>query len=186
MTFQQHNYAKEWIILLVDDEEDNLQMAKLTLEYWGAKVHEAKNGIQGLQVLDQLENPTVILLDLSMPEMDGWTMFKKVREQSRFYTVPIIALTAHAMTNDKAKVMAAGFDGYITKPFMIDSFMERIKNSIEQRSKKLAADIQETVEIGLAVPFEGTTQEPPVKSLQETTPGDADVAQRETEKEEKS
>jgi two-component system cell cycle response regulator DivK len=135
MTFPQHDYAKEWVVLLVDDEEDNLHMAQLTLEYWGAQVHVGKNGIQGLKLLEELD-PTVILLDLSMPEMNGWVMHEKVRAQEKYNTVPVIALTAHAMSTDKTKVIEAGFDGYITKPFMIDSFMERIKECIVRREQR--------------------------------------------------
>lgn len=134
MTLPQHEYAKDWGVLIVDDEEDNLYMAQLTLEFWGADVRVGKNGIEGLKLLETFD-PTVILLDLSMPEMDGWTMHKKVREQPKFDNVPIIALTAHAMSYDKSKVMDAGFDGYITKPFMIDSFMEYIRECVERRQK---------------------------------------------------
>lgn len=138
MTFPQHFYAKDWVVLLIDDEEDNLHMAQLTLEYWGAQVHVGKNGVDGMKLLENLD-PTVILLDLSMPEMDGWAMYKKLREQEDYNSVPIIALTAHAMPTDKAKVQEAGFDGYITKPFMIDSFMERIQECIDQRQAKFRA-----------------------------------------------
>lgn len=119
----------EWTVLIVDDEPDNLGVAQKVLSYGGAEVHIARNGIEGLAVLAKLK-PTFILLDLSMPEMDGWEMFQRTRANDDFADVPIIALTAHAMAGDKERIEEAGFDGYIAKPFRINSFMEDIQNAI--------------------------------------------------------
>ncbi len=115
----------EWEVLIVDDEPDNLGVAQKVLSYGGADVHIARNGLEGLSVLEHVK-PTFILLDLSMPEMDGWEMFERVRSFEGLANVPIIALTAHAMTGDKERVMNAGFDGYIAKPFRINSFLDEI------------------------------------------------------------
>lgn len=119
----------QWTVLIVDDEPDNLGVAQKVLSFNGADVHIARNGLEGLAVLERLK-PTFILLDLSMPEMDGWEMFTKARSIETMDDVPIIALTAHAMAGDRERVVEAGFDGYIPKPFRIDSFLEEIHNCL--------------------------------------------------------
>lgn len=121
--------TNDWTVLIVDDEPDNLGVAQKVLSYGGADVHIARNGIEGLRVLQSLK-PTFILLDLSMPEMDGWEMFERTRSNEKFSDVPIIALTAHAMAGDKERIAEAGFDGYIPKPFRINSLMEDIRSAI--------------------------------------------------------
>jgi DNA-binding response OmpR family regulator len=178
MTFPQHKYAKDWVVLLIDDEEDNLHMAQLTLEYWGTQVHIGKNGIEGMKLLENV-NPTVILLDLSMPEMDGWAMYRKVREQEKYNAVPIIALTAHAMSTDKAKVREAGFDGYITKPFMIDSFMERIQECIDQRQAQYGSAHSSSPQEAVIVP--ATSPEFKHKDSEATNEVEQDASLSETE-----
>ncbi len=120
---------KDWIVLIVDDEPDNLGVAQKVLLYNGADVHIARNGLEGLTILNEI-TPTFILLDLSMPEMDGWEMFEKVRSIPHLLTVPVIALTAHAMAGDKERVMEAGFDGYIPKPFRINTLLEDIQSCL--------------------------------------------------------
>jgi two-component system cell cycle response regulator DivK len=121
----------QWVVLIVDDEPDNLGVAQKVLSYGGADVHIARNGLEGLAVLDRIK-PTFILLDLSMPEMDGWEMFRKARSLDALSDVPIIALTAHAMTGDKERVIDAGFDGYIAKPFRINSFLDEIHRCLDE------------------------------------------------------
>lgn len=120
---------KEWTVLIVDDEPDNLGVAQKVLKFNGADVHIARNGIEGLSVLEKLK-PTFVLLDLSMPQMDGWEMFRRARAKPELADTPIIALTAHAMSGDKEKVMDAGFNGYIAKPFRINSFLEDIQQAL--------------------------------------------------------
>jgi len=121
--------TNDWTVLSVDDEPDNLGVAQEVLSYGEADVYIARNGIEGLSVLQSLK-PTFILLDLSMPEMDGWEMFERTRSDDKFSDVPIIALTAHAMAGDKERIEEAGFDGYIPKPFRINSLMEDIRSAI--------------------------------------------------------
>lgn len=125
------NDIKDWIVLIVDDEPDNLGVAQKVLSYGGADVHIARNGLEGLAVLENI-TPTFILLDLSMPEMDGWEMFDRARSNDKLANVPIIALTAHAMTGDKERIEKAGFDGYIPKPFRINSFMDDIHRCLDE------------------------------------------------------
>ncbi len=121
----------EWTALIVDDEPDNLGVARKVLSFGGAKVHTARNGVEGLTILEDV-HPTFILLDLSMPEMDGWEMFRLVRANNSLASIPIIALTAHAMSGDKERVFETGFDGYIAKPFRINSFIAEIQKCLEE------------------------------------------------------
>lgn len=120
---------QDWVVLIVDDEPDNLNVAQKVLSFGGADVHIARNGVEGLAKLSEVK-PTFILLDLSMPEMDGWEMFRQTRARAEFANMPIIALTAHAMQGDKERVIEAGFNGYIAKPFRINSFLDDIKQAL--------------------------------------------------------
>ena len=121
----------DWIVLLVDDDYDNLAVAEQFLEFNGAEVHTAKNGYEGLKILETVV-PTFILLDLSMPDMDGWTMLGRIKANPSLVDIPVIALTAHAMTGDQDRVLAAGFDGYISKPFSVMTFIDDLKNIIKK------------------------------------------------------
>lgn len=122
---------KDWTALIVDDEPDNVGVARKVLNYGGATVYVARNGVEGLALLEDVR-PTFVLLDLSMPEMDGWEMFRIMKSNDAFASIPVIALTAHAMAGDKEKVMEKGFNGYIAKPFRINSFMEEIQKCLEE------------------------------------------------------
>jgi two-component system, cell cycle response regulator DivK len=124
---------QDWNVLIVDDEPDNVGVAQKILRYNGAEVHIAGNGIEGLALLENI-TPTFILLDLSMPEMDGWEMFSRLRTRAHLQKIPVIALTAHAMSGDKEKVLSAGFNGYISKPFRIASFLEDIQKCLSEFS----------------------------------------------------
>lgn len=114
-----------WVVLAVDDEADNLTLVTKVLTFKGAQVHTATNGQEALDMLKTLQ-PSLILLDLSMPVMDGWEMFKQLRANPGLQRVPVIALTAHAMVGDKERILAAGFDGYISKPFRLNTFLAEI------------------------------------------------------------
>jgi two-component system cell cycle response regulator DivK len=119
----------DWVVLIVDDELDNLDIPKQLFEHHKAEVYTALDGTEGLVVLEKV-TPTFILLDLSMPKMDGWKMLKHIRGNPRWSDIIVIALTAHAMTGDEERALAAGFDGYIAKPFYFESFLDSIKDCL--------------------------------------------------------
>lgn len=121
---------KGWDILIVDDEPDNVNVAKIVLDFCGATVHTAVNGKKAMDRLQTL-TPTLMLLDLSMPELNGWETIELLRKNPKFKDLPVIAVTAHAMKGDREKVLEAEFDGYISKPFRVDSFLDHIKECIE-------------------------------------------------------
>jgi two-component system, cell cycle response regulator DivK len=119
-----------WRVLIVDDEPDNLGVPSKVITHYGGKVQTACNGEEALQMLGTY-HPTFILLDLSMPVMDGWTMLGRLRSDPALMNIPVIALTAHAMEVDRERALAVGFDGYISKPFRLDSLLRDITACLE-------------------------------------------------------
>jgi CheY-like chemotaxis protein len=123
-------------VLIVDDEPDNLSIGMKVLSHYGAKVYSAVDGSLGLSTLAIIPPPTFILLDLSMPIMDGWTMLEELRSHPTYRTIPVIAVTAHAMEGDREKALAAGFDTYIAKPFRLVNFLQEIQNCLAEIQQK--------------------------------------------------
>ena len=144
MLHNSNNSIKNWVVLIVDDDVDNLNVAEKILTFYGAQVHTADNGRSGLEKLQEIGKPNTILLDLSMPDMDGWEMLKKIREDKELSSLPVIAVTAHAMPEDKERAEKAGFDGYIAKPFILDTLIDVIrkclKNKISQDTTQKLGD----------------------------------------------
>lgn len=128
----------EWTVLIVDDAPDNVEVARKVLSFQGAEVHIATNGLSGLAKLAEIEPPTFILLDLSMPSMDGWQMLNEIRANPQLANMVVIALTAHAMEGDRERVLDAGFDGYIAKPFRLNSFINSIMECLDKVENKQA------------------------------------------------
>jgi len=112
-------------ILLVEDNEMNRDMLSRRLQRKGFEVEMAVDGKQGVDMA--LANQyDLILMDMSLPEIDGWEATRRVREGHGDQRVPIIALTAHAMSGDREKAMAAGCDDYDTKPVELDRLLGKI------------------------------------------------------------
>lgn len=119
-------------VLLVDDEPDNLKLAKIILSASGAEVLVAENGQEALDLLSTLSSmPSFILMDLSMPKMDGWQCFGHMKNHPLWTTIPTIAFTAHAMMGDQEKVTLYGFSGYISKPIKAQTFVKQILDIIK-------------------------------------------------------
>src|ERR1043166_811846 len=111
-------------ILLVEDNEMNRDMLSRRLTRKGFEVAMAVDGLQGVEMALS-GGYDLILMDMSLPELDGWEATRRVREGLGERRVPIIALTAHAMSGDREKAMAAGCDDYDTKPVELDRSEER-------------------------------------------------------------
>lgn len=103
-------------VLLVDDDMRNIYALSATLEEWGCEVQMANNGLESLEALDANPAINIVLMDIMMPEMDGYEAMQRIRAQERFKKLPILALTAKAMRDDRAKCIDAGANDYITKP----------------------------------------------------------------------
>jgi two-component system, cell cycle response regulator DivK len=102
---------KDWIVVVVEDEPDSREVAEILIMELGADVHTAANGQEGLELIRKL-HPQLIISDLSMPEMDGWTMLQHLQQDRATMEIPIIALTAHAMIGDREKAIAARCRGH--------------------------------------------------------------------------
>ena len=111
--------------LVVDDEPDNVGVVLRLLNMMGAAVIPAENGEEGLEKAHH-HHPDVIFADLSMPVMTGWQMLYEVKHDTDLEKIPVIALTAHAMSGDRERVLSAGFAGYIPKPIDVPVFMPTI------------------------------------------------------------
>jgi CheY-like chemotaxis protein len=125
---------KSWSILVVDDEPDNVEVVTDTLAFFGLTVKSAPNGVEGLELLKTF-TPDIILLDLSMPKMDGWEMRQAIKRNPATVQIPVIALSAHAMAGDKERALDAGFDGYLTKPIRIATLLEDIRTELLRGTK---------------------------------------------------
>ena len=113
-------------LLLVEDNEMNRDMLSRRLERRGYDVSIA---VDGEQALDQVEKvrPDLILMDLSLPVMDGWEATKELKSRPRFEDIPIIALTAHALDADRDKALEIGCDEFETKPVDLNSLLSKIE-----------------------------------------------------------
>jgi CheY-like chemotaxis protein len=123
-----------WNVLVVDDEPDNIGVVEYILLFHNAKVRIANTGFACMEILRQ-ERPTLLLLDIQMPVMSGWDVLKEIRNDEKLRDLTVIALTAHAMSGDHEKALAAGFDGYISKPISPLSFVDDVKAIVMSRSK---------------------------------------------------
>ena len=123
-------------ILAVDDEDDNLTLFKATLEMlYDSQVEVALDAETALRLIDSFR-PTYIVTDLSMPKTDGYALLRKLRARPDTRALPIVALTAHAMQGDKERVLEAGFDGYISKPFNVGTLGDELLVFLVEYEKK--------------------------------------------------
>jgi len=112
-------------ILIVEDNEMNRDMLSRRLERKGFTIVMAVDGQQGVDMA-RSEKPDLILMDMSLPVMDGWTATQAIKADAEVAKIPVIALTAHAMAGDREKAMAAGCDDYDTKPIELPRLLEKI------------------------------------------------------------
>jgi two-component system cell cycle response regulator DivK len=112
-------------ILIVEDNEMNRDMLSRRLERRGFAIIMAVDGQQGVEMA-RGEKPDLILMDMSLPVMDGWAATRAIKDDDELKSIPVIALTAHAMEGDREKAMAAGCDDYDTKPIELPRLLEKI------------------------------------------------------------
>jgi len=118
-------------ILLIEDNELNRDMLSRRLERKGFQIVLAEDGAQGV-ALAQSEQPDLILMDLSLPVLDGWEATRRLKADAATRVIPIIALTAHAMSSDREKAFAAGCDDYGTKPVEMNDLLQKINRLLGQ------------------------------------------------------
>jgi two-component system, cell cycle response regulator DivK len=113
-------------ILYVEDNSDNRKLVRRVLEVEGYTVVEAKDAVQALERLGT-EMIDLALMDINMPDMDGYTLTAKIKAMPRYARLPIVAVTANVMRGDRERSLEAGCDGYIQKPIDIDTLSQQIE-----------------------------------------------------------
>jgi CheY-like chemotaxis protein len=119
-------------ILLVEDNEMNRDMLSRRLQRKGYEVVIAVDGAKGV-ALARREKPDLILMDMSLPEIDGWEATRLIKGEADLRATPVIALTAHAMAGDREKALEAGCDDYDTKPIELPRLLEKIEALLMKR-----------------------------------------------------
>jgi two-component system cell cycle response regulator len=134
-------------VLLIEDNPTNLELMAYLLRAYGYAIQSATNGRQGLELALQIR-PDLIVCDLDMPELTGYEVARELRSQEGAGShLPMIAVTAYAMVGDRDKVLAAGFDAYISKPIQAETFVKQVEAflSPDKRSKGIPQSHETTV-----------------------------------------
>jgi len=123
---------EKYRVLIVEDNADNLELVRFLLIRAGYEVFSGRDGHEGLNI-SRLEKPDLILMDLSLPGMDGWTAAKELKSDPQTDQIPLLAITAHTLPGDRKRAIDAGFDGYISKPIDVIHFGEIIQQAIRTK-----------------------------------------------------
>ncbi|BAJ63219.1 MULTISPECIES: response regulator [Anaerolinea] len=118
--------AGEKHILYVEDNPDNRMLVRRLLTAFGYEVIEAENATRAMEIL-KTTKPVLILMDINMPDVDGYTLTNRIKSDPELFNIPVIALTANVMKGDRERTLDAGCDGYIEKPIDVDRFIEQIE-----------------------------------------------------------
>ena len=121
------------LILIVEDNEKNRKLVRDVLQHRGYRTAETDTGEEAVELALSLQ-PALILMDIQLPGIDGITAFKRIRERPQTQAIPVMAVTASAMTHDRQKIMAAGFDAYQSKPINLKEFLEAVRRILERPS----------------------------------------------------
>ena len=119
------------LILLVEDNEKNRKLAHDVLVHQGYRVSDAESAEEALRLVRE-QSPSLVLMDIHLPGMDGIAALRQLRADPATRTIPVMAVTASAMTHDRAKIMAAGFDGYQSKPISVKSFLAAVRELLDR------------------------------------------------------
>lgn len=122
-------------ILVVEDNMDNYELVRFVLERAGYDVFLAMNGRDGVAAA-RLQKPDLILMDLSMPEMDGWMAAEKLKADEITKNIPLYALSAHTLPSDRKRALDAGYDGYISKPIHMAGFLDVVERALGRKKEK--------------------------------------------------
>jgi two-component system cell cycle response regulator DivK len=123
-------------VLIVEDNEDNRELVVKVLRNKGYEMVQAADGEEALEKA-VAERPDLILLDISLPKLDGYEVAKRLKSMEEFQEIPIVAFTAHAMKGDREKVIVAGFEGYISKPINVRELPDQVKSFIRGKRESV-------------------------------------------------
>jgi|Deesub1362A_J573_1020465.scaffolds.fasta_scaffold05959_2 CheY-like chemotaxis protein len=119
-------------VLVIEDDENNRRLITLILEKHGYRVFMAETGIKGMEMAKK-ERPDFIILDIQLPDIDGFELIKQIRQSDKLKHIPVIAMTSYAMAGDRERILSAGFNGYIEKPIDPFTIMDEIKTILEEK-----------------------------------------------------
>ncbi len=117
---------QNWFIVVMEDEYDSLRMVSKILSFHGIRYSAARDGREGLQLLAQTE-PTCVITDLAMPEVDGWAVLEQIRANPKTRHIPVVAVTAYHSSDVERDAEQAGFDAYFAKPVNVKTFVNRLE-----------------------------------------------------------
>ncbi|HZV96157.1 MAG TPA: response regulator [Candidatus Nitrosocosmicus sp.] len=123
------------LILIVEDNEKNRKLERDLLLYHGYRVLEAITGEEGLR-LAQETPPALILMDIQLPGISGIEALTRLRAEPATRAIPVMAVTASAMTHDRQKILDAGFDGYQSKPISVKEFVAAVRRMLDEKAEK--------------------------------------------------
>jgi two-component system cell cycle response regulator DivK len=113
-------------VLIVEDNEKNMKLVRDILQAIGYSPLEASSGEEALGLAAE-KAPALVLMDIQLPDLDGAAALQRLRSDGRTATIPVLALTAQAMQGDRERFLAAGFDGYLSKPIDVDELIETVR-----------------------------------------------------------
>ncbi len=122
-------------ILIAEDNPVNRELLRELLEMRGHTVAEACDGEEALGMMEQSQ-PDLVLLDIGMPLLDGFGVIRKIRENPRFASMPVVAVTAYAMQGDREKILSSKFDGYLSKPVDARSLVQELDRVLSQQGEQ--------------------------------------------------
>lgn len=121
--------SEDKLVFHVEDNADNRLLVRRLLSAYGYQVIEAESAAKARELLKTCQ-PDLILMDINMPDIDGYTLTNELKMMPKLMSVPIVAITANVMKGDRERTLSAGCDGYIEKPIDIDRFIEQVERFI--------------------------------------------------------
>ena len=121
-------------VLIVEDNEKNMKLVRDILRYHGYATVEAVNGLDGVRLAIECP-PDLVLMDIQLPDIDGIEALRRIREVATLDAVPVVAVSASVMPDDQQKIIASGFDAFVTKPINLKQFQQTVKHFVDAGRK---------------------------------------------------
>ena len=121
-------------ILIVEDNEKNMKLVRDILQHKGHQTLEAMTGEEGIRLARE-HKPDLVLMDIQLPDIDGITALRRIREDAALDAIPVLAVSASVMPDEQQKIVTSGFDAYVTKPIMLKSFFETVQRYLTHGRK---------------------------------------------------
>lgn len=126
------NEPTTWNVLVTDDEPDSIGVVEFVFEFYGVHIRTAPSGTVCLQLIQEMP-PDILILDIQMPVMSGWEVIKTIRNDSNLRHIIVVAMTAHAMSGDRERIIAGGFNGYFPKPISPSTLIKDLQTILSQQ-----------------------------------------------------